>query len=102
MFFIVYHLSHNIATAFLAGRLISGVCNYLINHKYAFRSDSAHKKTFWRYVLLAACLYIAVYSTIMILNHITANIYLAKFIAEPLWFIVSYIAQHYWLFKKKV
>lgn len=100
VFFVVYHLSHIIVAAFLAGRLISGVINYSINHQFAFESDRSHKSAAMRYAALATFLYFAVYFTIVLIHHYSSNIYLAKCIAEPLWFIVSYTAQHYWLFRE--
>ncbi len=88
-------------------RIISAVCNFLINRNIVFRSNSSARKSALRYIITALCQYAASYGLCMLFfslmakgGHVGTVRTLVKTAVDLFLFFVSYQVQKYWVFNK--
>lgn len=90
----------HIIFANIAARIISSIINFTINRKVVFKSKAPLFKSAVKYFLLAV--FILAMNTLILkgFSLIGLNEYIAKIITEVILFIVSYLVQHFVIFKR--
>lgn len=87
----------------IGARVISSLCNYMINHKIVFRSTGKIKNTILKYYLLCICQmgvsYALVCSMSMLLNINGILLVLLKALIDTILFFISFRIQKMWVFK---
>ncbi len=86
----------------VAARIVSASVNYTINKRFVFKSDDSVSKTAMEYFALAAC--ILVMNTLLLsllVNLVGVNEYAAKIFTELTFFVMSWAAQKFIIFRKK-
>lgn len=92
---------YNIQISNIIARIISATFNYTVNKKMVFNHKNKIFKSALTYMILAIFILITNTCILTLLTSIGINKYLAKIITEILLFIISYIVQHYYIFKKE-
>lgn len=85
----------------VTARVISGSVNFLLNRRFVFKDKGNLFKAAVKYILLAAIILIG--NTLLLnllVTQLGINRYIAKLIAEILFFTLSYIMQRFFVFKK--
>lgn len=85
----------------VAARVVSAASNFAINKRFVFRNHDSVWKTGAQYFLLAAC--ILCLNTLLIswlVNGLGWNRFAAKLLTEVTFFTLSYLAQHFWIFRR--
>ena len=100
-FFTLFSIFLSITLSNILARIISATLNYTINKKIVFDSNKKTIVSFIEYTLLA--LFILVCNTVLlnVLVNLGLNKYISKFLVEITLFIVSYLVQKTFVFKKK-
>jgi putative flippase GtrA len=91
-----------VPTANVSARVVSASCNFAINKRFVFRNKDSVAKTAAQYFLLAAV--ILALNTAFIscfVNIFGWNKFATKLLAEVLFFLLSYFAQRFWVFREK-
>ena len=91
-----------IPAANVCARVVSSCCNFAINKHFVFRSRESIPTTGARYFILAGV--ILVLNTLCVstlVNVLLWNKYVAKLLTEVLFFLFSYFAQRFWVFREK-
>ena len=85
----------------IIARILSAVLNFTLNHKLVFESRSSMLHSAVRYFALAAA--ILVCNTLLLkgLMALGCAAFLAKLFTELLLFILSYVVQHHFVFRKE-
>ena len=100
MFFIGTLFSSAIFIATYSARVISAICNYLINKNKVFKSKSSKVNSSIKYFVL--CVVIATISAVLVDwldKKWGANVTVLKICVDMLLFVVSYKMQKWWVFK---
>ncbi|MDO8954834.1 MAG: bifunctional glycosyltransferase family 2/GtrA family protein [Gammaproteobacteria bacterium] len=98
---IYYFVIGNVMLCLVAGRLVSTVFNYLNVKKYAFHSKGDHKRTLPKYVALAITSTVLAYVMIVgLISLFTINIVIAKLISEMFMFVLNFLVQRDFIFKR--
>ena len=102
MFCILSALTGTVALSNVLARIVSGSVNYTLNRKLVFKSNAGVGRSLLQYAALA-CSILAVNTMMLWLlaSAIGFNRYAAKLIVEALLFIISYLVQKRWIFRKK-
>lgn len=101
LYTIIILLSNNLILSNIIARLISSTTNYIINKKIVFRSKNKVSKSIIEYFLLAILiLTINTFILDVLVNKLSINALLAKPLVETFLFILSYLIQHKFIFKK--
>jgi glycosyltransferase involved in cell wall biosynthesis len=101
LFFISFHLMHDILLSTLAARIISSVINFMLNKKMIFKSSGNFYKEIVHYTLLALFSILLSYALVSWLYHgITLNIYASKILADTFIFLFNFFVQKAFIFKK--
>ena len=88
--------------ATVGARIVSSLCNFLINKRVVFKSDESLPKTLAKYYIVAAVQVLASYGGVYLLSqllHIPSMI--AKPIVDLILFLISFKVQQTWVFKKR-
>jgi putative flippase GtrA len=102
LLFLLKYLTHDLFYAVVFARVISSLCNYLLNKHLVFDAKSGSRLTsVLQYYLLAMAILTCNYLIISFL-HETLGIFLiiSKLLTEVLLFFLSYTVQHKVIFKK--
>jgi putative flippase GtrA len=102
LLFLLKYLTHDLFYAVVFARVISSLCNYLLNKHLVFDVKSGSRLTsVLQYYLLAVAILACNYLIISFL-HETLGIFLiiSKLLTEVLLFFLSYTVQHKVIFKK--
>ncbi|MGM9662498.1 MAG: GtrA family protein [Oscillospiraceae bacterium] len=86
----------------VSARVVSAACNFAINKRFVFKNHDSVWKTGAQYFLLAAC--ILCLNTLLIswlVNGLHWNRFGAKLLTEVTFFTLSYLAQHFWIFRRR-
>lgn len=101
IFVVVYLLLKDILYAMIAARVVSICFNYLVVKRFAFHSEQSHFRTLPKYLLLAlvsgGCAYFIIQGLVSDLH---LNVVLSKVIAESVIFLVNFIVQRDFIFKR--
>ena len=101
MLFILFSLIFNIVISNIIARVISANINFFINKKYVFKCKNNLLKSIISYMLLA--IFILLVNTFLLnllVTNFLLNKYIAKVIVEIIMFILSYLVQKNFIFKK--
>ncbi len=91
-------LSLLIAT--VGARIVSSLCNFLINKRVVFKSDGNLAKTMVRYYVVASVQAAASYGGVYLLSQvIRLPSLIAKFVVDTALFFISFRVQQAWVFK---
>ncbi|MDF2944417.1 MAG: glycosyltransferase family 2 protein [Herbinix sp.] len=101
LFFLKY-VTDNLFYAVVAARVISSICNYLLNKHLVFDMKSGSKlASLLQYYLLVTGILICNYLVISFLNESAGiSLFASKLLTEAILFIISYVIQHKIIFKK--
>jgi len=91
--------TNNLQLANIGARIVSSSVNYSINRKYVFRSRKSIAGSAVQYFLLAAGIISA--NTIVLgylVNNLGINSLTAKLLTEMIFFLVSWLVQHFLIF----
>lgn len=106
LFFILEAIFSSLAIAAVGARIVSSICNYLLNRNIVFTGGKTFNKILVEtlgYFTLAAFILTANYYMISWLSQtIHIKLFLSKVITDVLLFSISYIVQHYIIFKQKI
>jgi len=85
-------------------RIISAVCNFILNKNYVFANKKSIKSTGLKYLLTAICVYAASYLLCLLFFSLTPETgfvrTLIKLAVDLFIFLVNYFMQKNWVFKK--
>ena len=86
----------------IIARVVSSIVNFTINRKFVFKSKRNLLKSALSYFLLAACILVGNTALMYLLSDVL-HIYpmVAKVITEVTFFAISWVAQKFFVFKKK-
>lgn len=83
-------------------RIISSIYNYFINCRVVFKNESAKLSTLLKYALLVGIVLFGAYELIRLFHEVLGlNVYLSKFIADNIMFILSFAVQRDYVFGNK-
>lgn len=103
VFFAVYYLSHNILLSLIAGRIVAGTENFLVNKSLVFHSKSNFIKEAIPFIFLVAALMCVSYVFILMFSALyQVHMLLAKISAESLVFIINFFIQRNFVFLHKI
>jgi len=102
MLLIFKHLSDNLFFSVVAARIVSSICNYLMNKHLVFNARSKKKATtLLQYYILTVFILACNYIILSFLNEkLGISLVYSKIITEALLFVVSYTLQRKIIFKK--
>ncbi len=99
--FIYFAIHPSVALALTGGRIVSTTFNYLNVRRYAFRTPADHRSTFPKYLLLAC--FSGVMAGLLITGFMDWwhwHVVPAKIAAELLMFIINFLIQRDFIFRK--
>lgn len=101
--FLLQSAFQNLLTAVVGARLISSICNYMINQHFVFQTKANKKaSSLVQYYLLVLVILGCNYLLISFLNKgLQLPLFLSKVLTEGLLFCLSYIIQNKVIFRKK-
>ena len=96
-----YGISHEgiIWARGLLARLVSSVCNFLMNRSFVFKLKGSAKSAVWKYAVLCVVIICLSNLGVTLLSAVGVNDRLAKMICDTLLYFVSYRAQNRWVFQ---
>lgn len=96
-----YGISHEgvIWASGLLARLVSSVCNFLMNRSFVFKLKGSAKSAVWKYAVLCVIIICLSNLGVTLLSAVGMNDRLAKMICDTLLYFVSYRAQNRWVFQ---
>ncbi|MGB4659835.1 MAG: bifunctional glycosyltransferase family 2/GtrA family protein [Mobilitalea sp.] len=102
LLFLFKRLSGNLLFSVVFARIISSLCNYLLNKHLVFDTNQEKKfKSFFQYYLLAIVILGCNYFLLALLNEsLGISLVLSKLLTELVLFSISYLIQHKLIFKK--
>lgn len=84
----------------VAARVVSASVNFAVNRRFVFRSAKSALKTGGQYFLLAACILAGNTVLLSVFTKILGvNKFAAKLVTEITFFTLSFLAQHFWIFR---
>lgn len=95
------YTSYSVQLSNIMARIFSASFNYTVNKKLVFNSNSNPAKSATSYAILAIFILITNTCILTILTSIGINKLVAKIITEILLFIISYLIQHEFIFRKE-
>ena len=101
MFSILVALSIGLTPANVIARVVSASVNYTLNRKFVFKNNESILRSAVKYFLLAA-LILAGNTLVLnlLVNTLSINELLAKIITEVIFYIISWLAQRLFVFKR--
>lgn len=93
-------LKMNLFTAAIMARLLSGVCNFLLNRNWVFQSDRSIRKQAAGYG--AVFCFQMMFSALLVssFSYLPVPPTVVKLLVDGILFLFSYIIQSYFIFKK--
>lgn len=86
----------------IVSRVISSIVNYLFNCRLVFKNDSVKLSSLLKYALLVVVVLLGAYGLIELFHGVLGiNVYLAKFIADNIMFVLGYTIQRDYVFGRK-
>lgn len=86
----------------IGARVVSASVNFTVNRRLVFHSRTSLVKSALQYFSLAACILIGnTFLLNFMVNTAGINRYLAKIVTEITFFVISWTAQKFWIFRKK-
>ncbi len=100
IFIAIFHLTHNILPAILLARICSGIYNFFINQSLVFQSNKKWMQSVVAYSILYITNLLAIYALIHGFYAWWGNIYMAKIVSDILLFIINFMVQHFFIFRR--
>jgi putative flippase GtrA len=91
-----------VPAANVTARIVSASANFALNKRFVFKNSDSAVKTGAQYFLLAACILAG--NTVLLsflVNSLGCNKFAAKLVTEITFFTLSFLAQRFWIFRKK-
>ena len=86
----------------VAARTVSSIVNYNINRRFVFKSKNAALKSAIQYFSLVALIIVGnTFLLDIFVTYAKINRYIGKILTEAIFFYISYIVQHFVIFKKE-
>ena len=82
-------------------RIVSAVCNYLLNRKMVFKSEAKAASTAWKYAVLAVCIWAMSTGITWGLERLGVSLWIGKLVIDILLYFISYRVQDGWVFADK-
>ena len=102
LLFLLKGISGNLLFAVVAARVVSSLCNYLLNKHLVFDAKAKKLASLLQYYLLAVCILSLNYLLISFFNEtLGLHLLISKLLTEGILFGISYTIQHKIIFKKK-
>jgi putative flippase GtrA len=103
LLFLLQCLTDNLLFAVVGARVVSSLCNYILNKQLVFKTKAGRKvSTLIQYYLLVAAILGMNYLLISFLSETLAvPLVISKILTEAILFSISYAVQHKVIFKKK-
>ncbi len=102
IFILIYYLAYpSVLLSLACGRIVSITFNYLNVRHYAFRAKMSHWKTLPKYLVLAC--FSGIMAWLLITGFMTRlhwHVVMAKIVAEAIMFIVNFMIQRDFIFKR--
>lgn len=97
-----FEIGYYIISATVLARIISSLCNYLLNHKIVFKSSKETKNTLYKYVLLVIIQMLVSAVSVQVLVNMAANSNetIIKMIVDIIIFFCNFFIQKYFIFEK--
>ncbi len=91
---------YGLLIATIGARIVSSLCNFLINKRVVFRSNAPLTKTMAKYYAVAAVQALASYGGVYLLSQVIGvPSMIAKFVVDIILFFVSFKVQQKWVFE---
>ncbi|MBU2895555.1 bifunctional glycosyltransferase family 2/GtrA family protein [Vibrio hepatarius] len=100
LFYLVLLSTDSTLKSFVIARLISACYNYIMSKRIVFKSEEKSYNTIVRYIMLAIFLLVSSMGLTKLLILCGISIMYAKFIAECLLFIASFLVQKFFVFSQ--
>lgn len=85
----------------LLARLVSSVCNFMMNRSFVFKLKGSAKNAVWKYAALCVLIICLSNAGVTVLSHLHFNDRLAKMLCDTLLYFVSYRVQNRWVFREE-
>lgn len=85
----------------LLARLVSSVCNFLMNRTFVFKLKSGAKQAVWKYAALCVVIICLSNLGVTALSAVGMNDRLAKILCDTALYFLSYRVQNRWVFKEE-
>lgn len=86
----------------ISARLISGIINFFLNKKWSFKSNSKTSIELFKYILLFISIMLLSSLGVSLLSFIPISLTMIKIVVDTILFVVSYIIQKKYIFKKVI
>ena len=96
-----FGMAVSIPVSNVMARIVSAGTNFVINKRLVFKNKDSVLKTGLQYFFLAACILFG--NTLLVsflVNSLGVNLFAAKLVTELVFFLLSWLAQHFWIFRK--
>ena len=101
IFWLINTLLNNIIVATIIARIFSSFVNYLINRNIVFNSNTNKYKTLIQYLILVFVqMLVSAFSVDFIFKFIKINPTFIKILVDSTIFVVNYLIQKHFIFKK--
>jgi putative flippase GtrA len=101
LLYIFKGLTGSLLYSVILARVVSSLCNYLLNKHLVFAKEGNKLLSLLQYYLLAAIILVCNYQLISFFNEtLGITLFLSKLLTEAILFLASYIIQHKIIFKK--
>ncbi|MCR4956708.1 MAG: bifunctional glycosyltransferase family 2/GtrA family protein [Lachnospiraceae bacterium] len=101
LFGVISAVTGSVIIANIFARICSGSLNYTLNKRFVFQHKEKESKSLGAYLVLAICILIVNTALLKLLTLMGVNDMVAKLMVEIGLFFVSYMIQHYFIFRKK-
>lgn len=101
LFCLLSAITDTVALSNILARVVSGAVNYSLNRRLVFQSKAGVARSLLQYAALA-CSILALNTALLWLlaSRLGLNRYLAKILVEAMLFVVSFLVQKRWIFRK--
>lgn len=85
-----------------AGALVGAGINYILNYTFTFQSNSDHRETLWKFMLIAAAgftlngLFMGVFTEMFDIYYILAQLFTTALVL-----VWNFLANHLWTFREQ-
>lgn len=98
--FVLLLSGNNIYLSNIIARVVSSITNFTVNKRLVFKKKGELLKSAVGYFLLAAVILVGNTAVLALLSHFGVNEFIAKIITELVFFVISWIAQKFIVFRK--
>ena len=85
----------------MAARLISSVCNFLLNKSLVFKLRGSAKKAVWRYTLLCVAVICVSNLCVQLFSTLGMDEGVVKAVCDTVLYFLNYNVQNRWVFREE-